>query len=189
MKLKYYLRGLGTGILFATIILFVAYSYRMSDSQIKERAKELGMVVADNVELENEGATTTADAKGENDSKEESTPKQEESTTPEATTPEPTTPEATTPEPTTPEPTTEKSTEESTTSDSGNQATCVVTVTNRTISSDVAEQLAEAGVIEDAEEFNDYLVDNGYASNIQNGKFTVTKGMSFREIANLITGR
>ena len=41
MKLKYYLRGLGTGILFATVVLFVAYAYRMSDKQIKERAKEL----------------------------------------------------------------------------------------------------------------------------------------------------
>ena len=47
MKLKYYLRGLGTGILFATIILFVSYSYKMSDSQIRKEAEQLGMVYAD----------------------------------------------------------------------------------------------------------------------------------------------
>ena len=44
MKLKYYLRGLGTGILFATIVLFVSYSYKMSDKQIKEKALELGTI-------------------------------------------------------------------------------------------------------------------------------------------------
>ena len=44
MKAKYFLRGLGAGILLATIVLFAVYSYRYSDSKIIQRAKELGMV-------------------------------------------------------------------------------------------------------------------------------------------------
>ena len=39
MKLKYYLRGLGTGILFATVILFIAYAYRMSDKRESKGAR------------------------------------------------------------------------------------------------------------------------------------------------------
>lgn len=51
MKLKYYLRGIGIGIIFASIIFFAAYrenvSSKISDDEIKARAKELGMVEAD----------------------------------------------------------------------------------------------------------------------------------------------
>ena len=65
MKLKYYLRGLGTGVLFATIVLFIAYSYRLSDaklsdSEIKEKALELGMVYG-------EGETTTSQSGDESE--------------------------------------------------------------------------------------------------------------------------
>ena len=46
MRLKYFLRGLGAGILFTTIILTIAHnaSDKMSDADIIARAKELGMV-------------------------------------------------------------------------------------------------------------------------------------------------
>jgi len=49
MRLKYYLRGLGIGILFATIILMISYHVvhnekPMTDADIINRAKELGMV-------------------------------------------------------------------------------------------------------------------------------------------------
>ena len=45
MKIKYYLRGLGTGIIFTTIVLMIIYSYRTTDSKTIERARELGMVM------------------------------------------------------------------------------------------------------------------------------------------------
>ena len=47
MRLKYYLRGLGLGIIFAVFIMMVGYRNHgssMSDSQIIEKAKALGMV-------------------------------------------------------------------------------------------------------------------------------------------------
>lgn len=47
MKLKYYLRGLGTGILVTALVLGFALSHgkgTMSDEEVKERASELGMV-------------------------------------------------------------------------------------------------------------------------------------------------
>lgn len=48
MKLKYYLRGLGIGIIVTTIILMICFSTEkaeISDDDVIKRAKELGMVM------------------------------------------------------------------------------------------------------------------------------------------------
>lgn len=48
MKFKYYLRGIGLGILVATLVLTVSVRIRggiMTDDRAIERAKELGMVI------------------------------------------------------------------------------------------------------------------------------------------------
>lgn len=54
MKVKYFLRGLGFGILITTLLLFVSMdknkSTEMTDEQIVERAKELGMLTQDEVD-------------------------------------------------------------------------------------------------------------------------------------------
>ena len=48
MKLKYYMRGLGIGILLTTIIFVLSgYNKVLTDEEIKERAAELGMVSED----------------------------------------------------------------------------------------------------------------------------------------------
>ena len=45
MKLKYYLRGLGIGIMVTTVIMsFIRQPEELTDTQIKARARELGMV-------------------------------------------------------------------------------------------------------------------------------------------------
>ena len=46
MKIRYYLRGLGLGILFTAVFFLIGGSSKqtMSDEMIKERAKELGMI-------------------------------------------------------------------------------------------------------------------------------------------------
>ncbi len=54
MKLKYYLRGMGAGMIFAALVMGVALGGRtetLSDSEIIERARELGMVEGDNLLL------------------------------------------------------------------------------------------------------------------------------------------
>lgn len=50
MKLKYYLRGLGIGIIITTIILMISFSMRkdeISDEEVIERAAQLGMMMPD----------------------------------------------------------------------------------------------------------------------------------------------
>ena len=51
MKLKYYLRGFGIGILVSTIILMISFfrhPRELSDKEIISRAQELGMVMGEN---------------------------------------------------------------------------------------------------------------------------------------------
>ena len=56
MKLKYYLRGVGIGLIVATLILMIASSLHsnkdMSDAEIIARAEELGMVMKADAEKE-----------------------------------------------------------------------------------------------------------------------------------------
>lgn len=203
MRLKYYLRGLGTGILFATIILMISYSYKMSDKQIKEKALKLGMVYPEKTTVTEEIKTTNSESEntttGEENSQTETTKEEtttskveetttskvEETTTKEETTKEETTKEQTTQESTTKEP----QTEETTTKNNADVKTYVLTVTSRTSSKQVAMALESAGIISNYKEFDDYLCDNGYASNIQNGKFTITSDMSYKQIAETITSK
>ena len=56
MKLKYYLRGLGIGIIVTTVILAVSFSkkeIKMSDEEIMARAAQLGMVKQEAADAEN----------------------------------------------------------------------------------------------------------------------------------------
>ena len=56
MKRKYYLRGMGFGILLTAIIVIIAYavySPEMSDEDVIRRARELGMVSASGDASEN----------------------------------------------------------------------------------------------------------------------------------------
>ena len=184
MKLKYYLRGLGTGILFATIILFISYSYKMSDKQIKEKALELGMVYPDTEETSSSEVSSDDLVADDTTLNEQST---EEQTTNQVSSEEKSSEENTTKEETTQETTKkEETTEETTTKNSTPQKTYELTVTSRTTSIDVSNKLESAGIIDDADKFNDYLCDNGYSSRIQNGTFTVNSNMSYKELAEFI---
>ena len=57
MKLKYYLRGLGIGMIVTALILGISFSHRqgqetqiLTDDQIRERAEQLGMVDSSSAE-------------------------------------------------------------------------------------------------------------------------------------------
>lgn len=54
-------------------------------------------------------------------------------------------------------------------------------------SKDIATILAKAKIVEDGKDFQNYLINNGYDTKIQVGRFTVHKGMTYEEISKLIT--
>lgn len=178
MKLKYYLRGLGIGILVTAAILTIVYHTKgsMSDSQIKKRAAQLGMVMASTEEDTLFAQTTQADTTIE----ETGTISVEETTTVVETT------EAVTEAPT--EKPTEKPTEAPTEKPTEPAAAeAVLTISPGMYSESVSAELVRLGIITNQKEFNSYLVNNGYAERIQTGDFKVKADMSYDEIARIIT--
>ena len=163
MKRKYFVRGLGVGILFGALIMFAAYmtsgKNRMSDEDVIKRAQELGMVKQSEYVLESDVTS-------------------QETTTEEITT-EATTEKATTEAPTT----TEKATTEK--ADTSTQTT--VTISSGMSSEAIASALANAGLVDDASKFNSFLVANGYDMKLETGNFSLETGMSYEEIAKILT--
>lgn len=170
MKLKYYLRGLGIGILVTAAILTIVYHTKgsMSDSQIMKRAAQLGMVMASTEEDTLFAQTTQVDTTIE----ETGTISVEETTTVVETT------EAVT------EASTEKPTEAPT---EPAAAEAVLTISPGMYSESVSAELVRLGIITNQKEFNSYLVNNGYAERIQTGDFKIKADMSYDEIARIIT--
>lgn len=78
---------------------------------------------------------------------------------------------------------TKPETEESSNEDAG---LAVIKVVSGMVSSEVAEDLENQGVIEDAYDFDAYMCENGFAPLIQAGTFYVPKDASYLEIARIL---
>ena len=179
MKFRYFLRGLGVGIVFASILFLTAYrdnlsSYKLTDDEIIKRAKSLGMVEADSKigSLLNEHDNTSGaldDTKSEQETSVEPDTREEATEITETT-----------------QPTEEQ--EGSTTEQQKEQSDSVnITIERGSSSYPVCQQLQELGLIENAEEFDTYLVENGYADRMKVGTHKLTKGMDFKAIAEAIS--
>ena len=172
MKFKYFLRGLGAGIVFASLIFFMVYkengTAKMSDKQIIERAKELGMVEEKSAieDILHTSATSEDPKNKETASTTEKTTKEEKRTT---------------------EATTEQTTEAATESTTETKEKVSITVERGATSYTVCQKLQELGIIEDAAEYDNYLIENGYASRIRVGTHELTKGMDYHAIAEAIS--
>lgn len=206
MKIRYYLRGLGLGILFTTVFFWIGGSSKqtMSDEMIKERAKELGMientVLADigdttdnsveessvifetvstemNTDLEMETTTEMDTETGE----EETSPEIEEETS--LVTEEETFSEV--------ETETESSSVEEMLSEeveeTPEEGQIISIVVNKGEGSDtVSRRLYEAGLVDDPYEYDRYLMQNKYDRKIGAGEHLIPAGSSWQEIAQLL---
>lgn len=201
MKLQYYLRGLGIGMAVTALILGISFSDRqelaaqtLTDDQIRERAAELGMVDSSELTLaalQNSMAQPTGNttAEPEETSAPEATAEPEITPAPEATqVSEATVEPETTP---VPEPTAEpESTQVPETITASEPAQTVsITINRGADSGSVSEQLYEAGLVEDAKKFDNYLCNNGYSRSISDGTYEIAPGTSEEEIAKIITGK
>lgn len=214
MKLKYYLRGLGIGILVTTVILSLAGVGRknMTDEEAVKRAKELGMVEStllsdlpdqtktDEVRPTEPGISLQPETSEPEESA--STPETPEASEETTTTPEtPAAPEETTTTqetPTAPEETT--TTQETPTApeetpvspEDGNPdiptgETVTLVIGRGESSTTVSKNLKKAGIVEDAAAFDRFLCNNGYDKKIITGTYEIPYGASEEEIAKIIT--
>ena len=191
MKLKYYLRGLGIGMAVTALILGISFSGRqgqeaqtLTDEQIRERASELGMVDSSELTL----AALQNSAQPQTTMEPEVTEESETMTKPEVTAePEMTTKPETTAEP---EMTTKpEATEEPELITAPEQSQTTITIKKGSDSGSVSRVLYEAGLVENAKAFDNYLCNNGYSRSINPGIYEIAPGTSEEEIAKIITGK
>lgn len=191
MKKKYFVRGLGIGIIFGALIMLAAYMTSgkgsMSDEEVIKRAQELGMVKKSEYVLESE--VTSEETTTEAVTTEATTGKvtTEAPTTTEKAT-EATTEAATTEKATTEKATTEKATTEAATTEQTDTKTkATITVSGGMSSETISSLLENAGLVDSASEFNSFLVQNGYDKKLETGSFDITGGMTYEEIARILT--
>lgn len=186
----------------------------LTDEQIRERASELGMVDSSELTLAalqnsaqpqttmepevTEEPKLTADP--ETTTEPEATAELETTTEPKATTepetmtdPEATVePETMTEPETTAEPkmTTEpEATEELELTTASEQSQTTITIKKGSDSGSVSRMFYEAGLVENAKAFDNYLCNNGYSRSINPGIYEIAPGTSEEEIAKIITGK
>lgn len=168
MRFKYYLRGAGIGILFATIIMMVAFhshGSNISDDEVVQRAGELGMVW---LETESESEITT---EAESQTESVQNEGQQEASNPDTSL------------------NLEEETSESKNQDvpaQENDSVVKITVVQGEVCRTLAEDLAAAGLIEDAEDFRKYMGDHNYANSIHVGEFEIPRGSTYEEIARIL---
>ncbi len=204
MKLKYYLRGLGIGMIVTALILGISFSNRqdqtsqiMTDDQIRERAAELGMVDSSELTL---AALQNSEKQSTEGTPEETTQTQEQNNIeaePETTVPAETQatvePETTQESEATTEP--EKTAGPETTAEPEvteapqRTQTASITIQRGDDSGSASRRLYEAGLVENAKAFDNYLCNNGYSRSINPGTYEIAPGTSEEEIAKIITGK
>lgn len=214
MRLKYFLRGVGIGILVTTIILTATHASerRMSDSEVIDRAIELGMSFSashsgqqsgteeastdesstgqetsgDDVmdDLQHDGETETemgsqspSETVSESTSDGEASPgKESEAVTGMTTQAITETTETTT------ELTIENNNAGSAAGVMNNEVTCTINITKGMSSRTVCDMLKQNGIIEDAADFDRYLIKTGYDDKIRVGEVEVNSGMTYEEL-------
>ncbi|MFT4143799.1 MAG: hypothetical protein QM644_05030 [Mobilitalea sp.] len=180
MKLKYYMRGLGIGILLATLILSISNTKEnLTDAEIIARAEKLGMVMED--EIDNNLKEVI---------KKPSITQEPEATPDISITPAPTpaisvTPALTVTPIVTLEPTV---TSAPSVTEQPEVAKLVTFEIQKGMSSNkVSKLLQEIGLIEDAKDFNEYLIDENKVSVIQVGTYELPENCTYDDIVNAIT--
>ncbi len=208
MKLRYYMRGLGIGVLVTAILMSITLHGKtepLSDEEIIARAKELGMTEKYETTVLSDTVTDEKVAKIDDENPEEADKDseaidknlQEPNKEPEVAD----NAEQTNITETVSENTSEiltdseqavstKGEEEHNQSDAMTQEKIVqITVQGGDGSLTVARKLKEAGLIEDAAAYDKYLCSNGYDKRICTGTHSFTSGASQEEIAKIITTR
>lgn len=220
MKLRYYFRGLGIGILVTALIMGMTSKAGrpLTDAEIRAKALTLGMVDPDSISLgslgggssgvsgsgdvsdtdPNEGEEDNGQNQGSPEMAEPSeTPDIQDTQEPEisshplesmapessptlapSSAPTPTPPPTLTPTPTVspspipdPAPTVE---------------TVTILIVRGDSSYTVSRRLEEAGLIENARDYDTYLVDNGYSKTIRTGTYKIPVNATWEEIAKII---
>ncbi|MBQ7833105.1 MAG: hypothetical protein IJ336_05965 [Lachnospiraceae bacterium] len=197
MKLKYYLRGLGIGIAVTAAVLMLAGGNKesLTDEEIIARAKELGMVESVTLsQLSSENEETSQDVSEEvseevSQSDSEAISEEESQVSSEENTSEEVSEEVSETEPS------EEVSEEVSEEPSQNPTSevideyVIIEVGAGDGSDTVSVKLEAAGMVEDAQMYDDFLCANGYDKILQTGVHEIPRTADWDMIAEILAGR
>ncbi|RGX91639.1 hypothetical protein DXA60_12935 [Roseburia sp. OF03-24] len=184
MKLKYYLRGLGIGIIVTTIILVSCFSMqkpKMTDAQIIEKASQLGMIMPeqDSVVAAETETTEPEETQQKNEQQVAAEEAQQETEQQTEVPKEQATEETQQDAPS-------EDTENAENEESAQQEPFTLVVNRGDVCRTMCENLAANGVIDDSEGLRKYLSEVGYASFISAGTYQIPYHASYEEITNIL---
>ncbi|MCI8635691.1 MAG: endolytic transglycosylase MltG [Eubacterium sp.] len=204
MKLKYYLRGMGIGIVITTLLFMIFISIHKNDgtgqsvgepqqntesktvAQLQESTQE-ALVETETAQPVLEKNQKPSDVSGQKDKNTET------NLAPDKTAPadtakgeKPETPETPKPEKK-PEPESETQPQPPKQQEPQKEEKVRIEISGGQYSDTVCKKLAEAGLVDDAKAFNDYLVQKDYDNSILPGVYEIPKGATYEEIAVLLT--
>lgn len=190
MRLKYYLRGLGLGIIFAVIIMMIGFhgnKQSMSDTEIIEKAKTLGMVEAKNISGtvadEYNSEKTDSSAANSDDSSQKAETEQDSQMQDSQTAQEDTQQEDTQQEDTQPAADAKQETVEP----QDAVTTYTISVTSQDTCRTIAEKLKALNLVDDAEQFRIYMGQKGADHFIADGEHVIPQGSSYDDIITILT--
>lgn len=190
MRLKYYLRGLGLGIIFAVIIMMIGFhdnKQSMSDTEIIEKAKTLGMVEAKNISgtvadeynsEKTDSSATNSDASSQKNETEQNSQMQDSQTAQEDTQQEAAQPEAAQPA---------ADAKQETVEPQDAVTTYTISVTSQDTCRTIAEKLKALNLVDDAEQFRIYMGQKGADHFIADGEHVIPQGASYDDIITILT--
>lgn len=177
MKLKYYLRGIGIGIVITTMIFMILISLRKENSSMQK------------MPVQNTESQTVA--KFQNSTEQEFRTEDAPSDMPKPAGTESGQKDSDGQEMQVPD--TQKETESkqqpetvSETAEAG-RGKIRLEIRGGQSSDTVSRNLAAAGLVDDAEKFNDFLIQKNYDNSILPGVYEIPKGSAYEEIAVLLT--
>lgn len=180
MRLKYYLRGLGLGIIFAVIIMMIGFhgnKQSMSDTEIIEKAKTLGMVEAKNISgtvadeynsEKTDSSATNSDASSQKAETEQDSQMQDSQTAQEDTQQA-------------------ADAKQETVEPQDAVTTYTISVTSQDTCRTIAEKLKALNLVDDAEQFRIYMGQKGADHFIADGEHIIPQGASYDDIITILT--
>ena len=180
MKSKWFLRGLGVGIVVTALLLCVTYRSSSENTNVIKQARELGMVFP-------KEETTDTKAEAEKMAQEV---KDNPVSKPAVSAVSKSAVGADTKVPDEKDKKAKKKLEDSKKdlkNASAFQKGKTTFVRSGLYSSSVSREMEEAGIIDDADEFNAYLINKGYGKRVRSGTYKIPEGADFDTIAKIIT--
>lgn len=193
MKFKYYLRGCGLGILVASIVLMVSFHSQnktMDDTAVMERASELGMIMPEteivsteaDSQLPESGTQSTDTDFSSNKNQKQNTKDSQNKTDGSSQKKEKDTQMASDDKTGSGN---NKDTESKKKEDKKEESEEItVEIKKGEVCRQLAEELEQIGLVEDAETFRKYMQQLGYDDRIKVGTYTLKRGMTEKEIAD-----